>query len=384
MSETVVIYKIERGDDLFRIMRRHFGDRRFAQERDALMAALRELNPHITDPDRIFAGDALVLPKAEAGEDINDLLAPLRGPDRIALNALRHEIARMPEESAQLISELNFEAVYGEKGTRRGAGPGMELATRVLDGGSGAFMTLVHRRLEAARPELERMLRNYREWDAKQITKGQYDYRRRMAVAGVDRQLGVLRGLLTPGRSSSEVLAISRNSGQLPTGNIENEIRTFRRVSSGARGGVFLLNVISLSSTAAQVRAASDSRERWSIVVERAGSLAGSYGGAKAGGGVALLLLGASGPLGWGAIAIVVGASAAGSVAGDAIGSRLFAAIGSTVERALGGNRPTRPEAYCLPVDMSDIDMPPLPSAIDILRNHDPRPALIQGHIRRP
>lgn len=178
---------------------------------------------------------------------------------------------------------------------------------------------------------LEDMARNYERYKLGEITKGQYDYRRRTLVAALDSQLGPARRLLNGSKGSSEMLRISRSATGAPTQPITDQVQKMTSLSKASKAGGIVLSSLSLPITCNAIANADSQNQKNEILVESLGAIGGSI--LYAGGATAVIILIAT-PSGWVAsLAIAAGGVLAALLSGHAA-TRLYTATGHSFDPA--------------------------------------------------
>ena len=303
---TLNYYKVRQGDELFRIMRDHYGDAGFLKDKQALVAALRANNPHIPDIDRIYPGQVIMFPDTPRAAEGLVCLAP---PDALASGHLAREMATL---DAPLFDSL--------------VAIGDSTVTRTLTGGVMSHLDIAAGKAIKSAQDIAPAY-----WDmrARKITRGQYDYARRIAVKEVDGHLGLYRKVITPGKTAAKVLRIDRTS-ELRTNKIASEIADLKRIGKTARQGATILKYAEIPITAAKVHMASSNKERSVIVIRDGSSIAMGLGA----GALAVVIFGT--PAGWVGIAAVAVVGIVGSEVGERVGEAvaketLFDASGNRI-----------------------------------------------------
>lgn len=288
---TLNYYKVKAGDQIFRIMRDHYGDAAFFADQAALTDTLVKNNPHIQDINMIFPGQVVMFPETQMA--LND--APM---------CLAPQDAWSSSEVAQKLSSVDqstFDALIAVG------------ASRPTNAISGALMGHLDLAATNAIKNVQKIEPAYWDMRAKTITRGQYDYARRKAIKAVDGDLGIYRKLITPGKTSSQVLRIDRSS-LLRTNKLTSEIGDLQRIAKTAKQGAAILKYIDIPITMAKVHTAQNNADRTAIVIVDGTSIAAGLGA----GALAVVLFGT--PVGWVGLAAVATFGIAGSLVGEEVG----------------------------------------------------------------
>jgi hypothetical protein len=168
-------------------------------------------------------------------------------------------------------------------------------------------MMMVNQTFKSNTPLIAEIAENYNNYKADDLSKGQYDYRRKTLLNRLKAKLGPTNMLLNGGKSPHEVLRISRKKGSAPTQIMTQQINRMGRLSKLASRGGVVLSVAGLGVACHEIGNTDDKQQKNEILVESLGAV---IGGAAYGGVVTVLLIGT--PIGWvAALAIGVGSVAA-------------------------------------------------------------------------
>ena len=93
---TIGFYQVQSGDQLYQILRSHYGSAGFLRDRAAVTRLVVENNPQISDIDRIYPNQIIVLPPL-AGGGISSPILPKTVPPALPPQALQscHTAERM-------------------------------------------------------------------------------------------------------------------------------------------------------------------------------------------------------------------------------------------------------------------------------------------------
>jgi phage tail protein X len=278
----IVYYRIARGDTLSGIVKQTYGT-----VDPAIIKLIVALNPHITNPNLIIAGDTIGMPDPSA-QAAPGALASIISQPSVANNELGKVggvLTQSTDEEAAIFTTL---------------------AKGLLDTNATIYDVMADGTKKAI-PSLERMVKNYEQYKAGAFSKGVYDYRRILHIDEHSSKLGVVSKLLYDKKTPNEVLRIDLRKGMPKTGKIAEAMAQAKHLKRVTKGGNVVLTGVGLYITCQEIKAAPTVKEKNSILVEQAGSMAGSAAAV----GLALLMFGT--PVGWvGLIGLGVAATATG------------------------------------------------------------------------
>ena len=176
----------------------------------------------------------------------------------------------------------------------------------------------------------------YARYKTGEITKGQYDARRKKALDQLRKNIGPMEKLLFGKHTPHQVIRIAR-AGAIPaTTHIRQHADRLKRLSTASKFGGIVLVGVGVTAACMQIANTADSKEKNEIFVETITSTAlGVVGGYFVG----LFLV--SNPIGWG-MAIVLAAGTVGTsyLAGEGVGL-LYNTFGGEIDlvKASGAGR---------------------------------------------
>ncbi|MCE7028408.1 LysM peptidoglycan-binding domain-containing protein [Jiella avicenniae] len=310
-------YQVRSGDQLYKILRAHYGDAAFLRDREAVTRLILENNPAVRDPDRIYPNQIIVLPPLSP---IPGHL-PLRaagGVSPAAVGSDKNALPRPLSADSRGACEMISARLNGLTPSERDFLGGFDLH-KAASAGADVFFGAVKKATEEARQPIREIIQLYGNKSIGKITKGQYDYGRRVRVKTVAAKLGPLHRLINPGKRPGEVLRIDPHSVNKVAAH-SKEIAKLARINKVARAGGVVLGVMNVGLTAVRVATAESDDERTVIVAEATGGALGSLAtGAAAGLAIAAMAT----PIGWVGFVIVAGASAVGGLAAGEISRRV-------------------------------------------------------------
>ncbi|PTM38964.1 colicin-like pore-forming protein [Bosea sp. 124] len=286
---TVSFYTVASGEQLYRIARNHYGAASFRKDREVIIGLIRGNNPWLTDIDKIRPGQVIMLPSMNTSGSC---------PVTIVANAatISRGILRKDDATKQCLKTINTEDAFD-----------------YVSSGASGFVDLVEKRMREAGPRIIDVTRQYSQLKGGKITKGQYDYRRRVSLASATKEMGVLRKLVYPDRKLNEVIRIKPHATNRAA-SILKEVDKIERITKVAKYGGVVLKVVDLGTTYLEYKAAETREERIGVLVDWAGETAGGAIGTVVGVGLATMVLAT--PFGWVGVAIAIGMSATGTYVG--------------------------------------------------------------------
>ena len=182
------------------------------------------------------------------------------------------------------------------------------LLSATAGGGLNAFGHLVGQGNDALISDISDIYQQYKDGD---LSKGQYDYRRRNVLKELSRRMGPFADRIMQGPPNVS-LRINRHASVPVTFDIERHAARLSRLSSYARTGGIVLAGVGVTMACKEIANTDDQHEKNEIMVETVmGTLV------SVGGGIAVTLFLASNPVGWVlAIGLGVGTAAAGFATG--------------------------------------------------------------------
>jgi hypothetical protein len=155
----------------------------------------------------------------------------------------------------------------------------------------------------------------YAQYKAGEITKGQYDYRRKVALDRLRNNLGSAEKWLFGKKTTHESIRIARRGGVPATAHITKHADWIGKIAKFARSGGIVLTGVGLTASCMEIANTSSQQEKNEILVETVSS---TVVGGVTGFAVGLFLI--SNPIGWGtALVLAVGTVAASYGTGKVI-----------------------------------------------------------------
>lgn len=295
-------YKIKGGDTFSNIIFKMFGyginDNRYKDKKNYLLT----INPHITNPDLIKAGDILhldILPLAPkpSNQTISIPLSPIMKPHKL----------ETPPKIANIKTNFITTHVNTQDMENFWALSWLEQNSNYLTIPGGIAMSANGNLLSAGNIGLINTVSDhYADYKSGRISKGQYDYRRRVSLDKLKKNIGPFEKWIFGKNTTHESIRIARSGGIPATANITMNANKLNRLASlGKTGGVVLVGV-GLTASCMQIANTKNIHEKNEIFVE---TIASTTTGVVGGYLVGLFLI--SNPIGWGTAIVLATGSAA-------------------------------------------------------------------------
>jgi len=310
-----VIVTVQPGDTLSRIIRDHYHIARSHNRYPIAEASIMRFNAKITDPNHIRSGTSLrlmPLPRevdlrygpasveyAQMNRSLNKPTFLPTGSRQEALPShpsarLRDRMPKNRDEQTAYYVLASLQEKYNIFGVSAGAGV-------------GAFGNIVGRGNDEI---IRKISAVYEEFKNNEITKGQYDYRRKVILEDLKKRIGPLDKLLFNGKTARQGLRINRGLKMPATQGIHQYANKLTRLSGLAKGGNVILAGVGVTMACKAIGDTDDRQEKNEILVETTIS---TIAGVASGFAIGVFLV--SNPAGW-AVAITLGVGAAVGSAG--------------------------------------------------------------------
>lgn len=287
-------YRVKPGDTLSFILSQFYDVNFGSSEYKRRAAGIMELNPHISNPDRITAGDLLVL-EASAGPQM--CLAPQENQPKLFKAPAPQILSSVPRDSDSDFYALSWLASNANYLTLPGS---------VALGGQGNLLSGGNLGL------IDKVSELYADYKSGKLTKNQYDYQRKLTLDQFRKNIGPFEKLLYGEKTPHEVVRIARGGGVPATANITANTQQLKKLAAMAKHGGIVLTGVGVAASCVQIADADSSKKKNEIFIE---TLASTTIGAAGSYAVGLFLI--SNPVGWGtAIVLAAGTVAAGYLAG--------------------------------------------------------------------
>ena len=313
LSETVsdfdtIFYHVRSGDSLSKIIKNYYGNVS-PQQQQSIISRIQADNPHITNPNVIHPGQALLIdiPQQYCSATGGNGQTPIIKSDKDNIHTLQQRWNKSTPQERELMSWL----------------------TPVMLGAGTASMMMIDTTFKTNAPLLAEMADNYNDFKARKKSRGAYDYKRKQLLTKLETKLGPTKRLLHGNKPASEVLRISRKRGRRPTVSLEQQSKKMLNIAKKARAGGVVLSIVGLGVACHEIANTADKQQKNEILVESVGALAG---GAIYGAAAAFTLFLVATPIGWvGALAIGVGGALTGVGAGS-FAKKLYNIYGKEVD----------------------------------------------------
>ncbi len=301
-------YKIRNGDTFSGIIHLMFGYTRGATRYAETAQYLLALNPQIKNPDRIRAGDMLrlgVLPPVSQPT----IAKPITPPQFISKNVPANHMDSFAT-LAWLEHNANFLTIPG--------GIAMGAAGNLLSPGNVGLINNVS--------DL------YADYKSGNITKGQYDSRRKVSLNQLKQNIGPFEKMIFGKQTTHESIRIARGGGIPATDHIKQHSNRLQRLAALSQNGGIVLMGVGLTSACLQIANTASTKEKNKIFVD---TIVSTTTGAFLGSVIGLFLV--SNPIGWGtAIVLAIGSTAVSFGAGKGTAFLAYDVFGSQVDLVSG------------------------------------------------
>lgn len=323
-------YRVKAGDSLSMIMVRFYGVGPRSPGYSKHLNQILALNPHIKDPGLIRAGSLLRL-MASAAPTSAPSIAPNHSPfhsvsapymlPSASMSPVNAGPPRFVLDSIPAHDELDFWMLswLAERSNYLVIPGSITLGTQgnLLSPGNVSL--------------IEQIDNLYAQYRSGGITKGQYDYRRRLLLDQFRNNIGPLERWLFGNQTPHQAIRIARGGGVPATQNITRHADRLKRLASYGKHGGYILTGVGVAASCMQI-AGTDSRQgKNEIFVE---TVASTSVGLVAGWAVGLFLV--SNPVGWGTALILAGGSAAISYGVGKLARTTYTISGTQVDLVSG------------------------------------------------
>ena len=310
-------YRVKSGDTLAYIISRFYDVAPGSNEYRYRIAQIIKLNPHITNPDRIYAGDFLIL-AAESGTEM--CMAEDKDKEVFSPPLPPLVLPSVPVDSdadfwalSWLANHSNYLVLPGS--TLLGA------KSNLLSGGNIGLV--------------ENVSDLYAEYKAGKISKPQYDYQRKKSLDLLRKNIGPFEKLLYGDKTPHQVVRIARGGAIPATARIAENAQHLKKLASLAKSGGVVLTGVGVAASCMQIADAPSTEEKSRILVETVASTGAGIGSSAL---IGLFLI--SNPVGWGTALVLATGSVALSYASgkgarmayDVLGNRIDLVSGTGVD----------------------------------------------------
>ncbi len=309
-------YRVKPGDTLSFILSQFYDVNFGSSEYKRRVTGIMELNPHISNPDRITAGDLLVL---EASTGPQMCLAPQENQPKLFNAPAPQILSTVPRDSDPDFYALSWLASNANYLTLPGS---------VALGGQGNLLSGGNIGL------IDKVSELYADYKSGKLTKGQYDYQRKLTLDQFRKNIGPFEKLLYGKKTPHEVIRIARGGAVPATANIAANTQHLKKLAAMAKHGGIVLTGVGVAASCVQIADAASTEEKSGILVETVASTVVGLGSSAL---IGFFLI--SNPVGWGTALVLATGSVALSyasgkgarVAYDTFGHRVDLVTGTGV-----------------------------------------------------
>lgn len=279
------LYVVKPGDTLSKIILKFY---HFKHGTDGYKRAMKQIlgdNPRIKDSNTIKISQTINLRAIDFKESAKSLV-PTK--DQEKLESTMKTLSQPEQEIFSLLSVMEEYWGAGSSGTGATfASMGILLGSQ--DKGNVAL--------------LKQVSDAYQSYKSGNLSKGQYDYRRKQLLEKAAKNLGPTEKLLFKGKTAKEAMRINRAKGVRPTAALHQNTQRLSTISKVAARGRTVLTAVNVGMACHQIANAKTDAKKNEILVETAAStVVGVLGGA------AVSFFVVATPVGWVA-ALVLGAT---------------------------------------------------------------------------
>lgn len=297
-------YRVKAGDSLSLIMAKFYGVGPRSPQYAPYLKQILALNPHIKDPHLIRVGSLLRLMSASAPATTPQMTTnsshPFPSDPFILPSASMCPVEYGPQSfmlnNVPVEDELNFWMLsWLAENSNYLVIPGS-----IAAGAQGNLLSAGNVAL------IDRTSDLYAQYKSGALTKGQYDYQRRVVLNQFKNNIGPFERWLFGNKTTHETIRIARGGGIPATQNIAKNADRLKRLASYGRNGGYVLAGVGVAASCMQIADTDDRQEKNEIFVE---TVVSTSVGLAAGAAMTLFLV--SNPVGWGAALVLAVGSAA-------------------------------------------------------------------------
>lgn len=296
-------YRVKAGDSLSMIIARFYGVGPRSPGYSKILTQILLLNPHIKDPGLIRTGSLLRLQtsttSAPSPAPNHSPFHPVSGPYMLPSASTPPMNASPPSfvlDSIPTQDELDFWMLswLAERSNYLVIPGSITLGTQgnLLSPGNVSL--------------IEQIDNLYAQYKSGEITKGRYDYRRRLLLDQFRNNIGPLERWLFGSQTPHQAIRIARGGGVPANQNITRHADRLKRLASYGKHGGYVLTGVGVAASCMQIADTDNRQEKNEIFVE---TVASTGVGLVAGYVVTLFLI--SNPVGWGTALVLAAGSAA-------------------------------------------------------------------------
>jgi hypothetical protein len=318
-------YRIKPGETLSLIIVRFYNIGPSSHNYKKCIENILALNPHVKNPNLIREGSVLKLmptPIAEVQStspaNKTEAIPPLlkrpyqHSPGSKSEGFMLDNVSKEDEANFHLLSNLAMRSEFPLLGVSAAA---------------AMYSGIVQPRITQSLNEINTI---YVEYKNGNITRGQYDYRRKLLINEIKHRVGPLDNFLF-GSKANQAIRIARGGGIPATYHITQNADKLKKLATYGRNGGYILAGASIAAGCIQIAEADSRQEKNEILVE---TIAGTTAGLLAGAAVGLFLV--SNPIGWGVALTIAAGSAVASYGAGKASRYAYTISGSKVDLVSG------------------------------------------------
>ncbi len=315
-------YIVKSGDTLSGIIHKMYGQTPSSPGYRKSLDFVLSLNPQIKNPNRIFPGNVVhlgVIPAAAKTSTTATISKQSGGA------STKKPTSTIPTHLSPQDIDYLWALSWLEHNPNSLVVPGS-----IIAGGASNLLSPGNTAL------INKVSDLYAEFKSGKLTKGQYDYKRKIVLEQLKKNVGPLEKLLFGNKTTFESIRIARGGGMPATAHIDKNFVRLSKVAQFGKYGGIVLTGVGVTASCMQIAETQDQHEKNEILVETvASTVVGTGTGVLVG---AFLV---SNPIGWGtALVLAVGATALSYAAGkaakygyDTFGNRVDLVSGTGVGR---------------------------------------------------
>lgn len=318
-------YRIKPGESLSLIVAKFYGIGPRSPQYQKCLQNILAINPHIKNANLIREGSLLRLlptPLSAMEKPITLNRQPviptlLRRPSESVISADTPEFLL---DGVSKEDEINFHLLSLLAARSEMPLFGANLAQGMITG-------LINPRVNRILPEINNL---YVDYKAGKLTKGQYDYRRKLKIQELKAAIGPVDRFLF-GTSTNNAIRIARGGGVPATSYITKHSNHLKKVASYGKYGGYVLAGASVAAGCMQIADTDSRQEKNEIFVE---TVTGTTAGLFLSAAVTIFLV--SNPVGWGTALVIGAGSAAAAYTAGKVTRKAYTVSGASVDFVSG------------------------------------------------
>lgn len=171
----------------------------------------------------------------------------------------------------------------------------------------------------------------YAQYKTGRLTKGQYDYQRKLRLDRLKRNIGPMERYLFGNKTPHQAIRIARQGGVPATRNIQMHASRLSQMASYGKYGGYVLTGVGVAASCKQIADADSRLEKNEIIVE---ALASTLTGVLGSYAITLFLI--SSPVGWGTALVLATGSVAASYGAGKIARHTYTTSGTKIDLVSG------------------------------------------------